>query len=457
MAPFAGVPAYGGGGGGGPTSSGQRWDGGASYDQQEGPFSPNGNEGVVVTVDPQLGFLAFGVYAPHGKPPVLRCWNVKDKKPLWEVLQGQGWLDKVSRSSLAVRGRNLYVANKRQLLCLDVATGNKKWNSSLSDSPVGSDDDAMGGEHIGGINIADPFPQGPGARGAILVPTIDNALFAFDRDSGQPLWQRSFGDKSIEVDAVAGLGACVVRYGSPYIKIDIVNPAFQQPIASLGHDHWSTDLGLARISGRTVLTVADDMGVEGDDDGLFCFDAVTGQAHFFDHVEDLDMDEIAPLAMGARAFAATDNGEGLYVGPRGRVMPPPVPNHAICAMFAAGPTLVLLLKKMHGTPVRRVVGIDPNTMAFRFDAGEAGSEPEYNFEAQCATDGYSFVFVATPQDDMSQCELRSVDTSTGRMLWNRQVGHWQGHRFIGGQLIVFSHEKIEALSPQNGQVLATLA
>lgn len=437
MAPYAGATA-------GPQAA-RGWDGGVSYGGAAGPFS-DGLENVVVTVDPQLGFIAAGVNAPHGQPARIRAWDGKNKKPLWETMQGQSWLERLGRSAFAINGRNVYVANKRQLACLDLASGNKKWNATLSDAPVGDDEN--------GMTIADPFPQGQ--RGAIVVPTIDNGLFAFDRDSGQPLWHRSFGDKDIDVEAVSNLGACLVRYGFPYVKVDIINPAYAQPVASLGHDHWSTDLGKAKLRGRTVLTVVDDMGPEGDDDGLLCFDAVTGETYFFDRVEDLDDDDVVPCAMGARAFAATEDGEGLYVGPRGRVMPPPVPNHSIVAMCPAGPTLVLLLRKSHGTPVRRIVGIDPNTLQFRFDAGEAGSEPEDDWEGQLATDGYSLVFVATPNDDMSSCELRSIDTSTGRMLWSRPVGSWKAHRFLGGQLVVWTDEKIEALAPQNGQVLASV-
>jgi hypothetical protein len=352
----------------GPHSA-RGWDGGAS-EVSAGPFS-GGAMTVAITVDPQLGPLAVGAHAPHGQPPALRAWDLKNKRPLWEAMKGQSWIERVGRDALAIRGRSVYVANKRQLLCLDLVTGNRRWGSSLSDAPVGVDHGPSG------LMVADPFPQFPHAqRGAILVPTIDHGLFAFDRDSGQGLWQRSFGDKSIEVSPVATLGACVVRYGSPYVKVDIVNPAFPQPIASLGHDHWSTDLGRATLFGRTVLTVVDDMGADGDTDGLFCFDAVTGQAHFFDAIDDLETD-VTPCAVGSRAFAATSSGEGLYVGPRGRVTPPPVPNHAVAALVSAGPTLVLLLRKAHGTPVRRIVGIDPATLAFRFDAGGRVRAPEH--------------------------------------------------------------------------------
>ncbi|MBX3264351.1 MAG: PQQ-binding-like beta-propeller repeat protein [Labilithrix sp.] len=439
MAPHAGHAAG--------ASSGRGWDGGVSQAEPRGPFTC-GVDGVAVTVDPELGFVAVGVNAPHGQPPCLRAWDVRGKRALWEALQGQGWLEQVGRSSLAIRGRSVYVANKRQLSCLDLASGSRKWTASLSDVPDSEDD---------GLSIADPFPQGPGRRGAILVPTLDHCLFAFDRDTGQPLWQRSFGDTIVYVQVVHDLGACVVRYGLPYTKVEIVNPAFAQPVASLGHDHWSTDLGLAKVSGRTVLTAAEDMGPDGDDDGLLCFDAVTGRVHFFDRVDDLESDDVAACAMGARAFAVTSDGEGMYVGPRGRVVPPPIPNHSIAAFFPAGPTLALLLRKSRGTPVRRVVGIDPHTLAFRFDAGEAGTEPDDDAEGQLATDGYTLVFVATPTDELDEAELRSVDTSTGRMLWSRPVGAWRAHRFIHGQLVVWTAAKIEVLSPPNGQVLASLA
>lgn len=252
------------------------------------------------------------------------------------------------------------------------------------------------------------------------------------------------------------MGACVVRHGGSYVKADIVNPAYPQSIASLGHDDWSTDLGHCRVSGRTVLTVVDDMGPEGDLDGLLCFDAVTGQTHFFDQVEDLEED-VLPCAIGPRAFAAMDDGAGLYVGPRGRPMPVPVPNHVIAAMMQAGPTLMLLLKKAHGTPIRRVVGIDPQTLAFRFDAGEAGSEPDHRWERQMQTDGYSVVFVATPEDDLDRAELRSVDTSTGRQLWRRPAPRYRSHSFVNGAVVVRMYNNVEVLQAQNGQPIASLA
>jgi outer membrane protein assembly factor BamB len=410
----------------------------------EGPLTAGASESAL-GFDPRVGFVMVGAHAPYGEPPRLRAWDMGGRRVLWEALGGQSWVADVSASGLRVLGQNVYVAHKRQLLALDLATGARRWGLPLPDAADGSDDAG------GGLAVADPFARE--GRGAILVRAIDNGLHAFDRDSGQVLWARSFGDKSFELEAIEGAGVCLVRHGFPYVKVDIINPAYAQPIASLGHDHWSTDLGRARPAGggRTVATVVDDFGSGGDDDGLLVFDAVTGAQHAFDRKDDLEEDIVA-IAMGPRVFAAAR--EGLYVGPRGRVVPSPVPNHTVVSFAAAGPTLALLLRKAHGTPVRRVVGLDPATLAFRFDAGEAGTEPDEPWEGQLASDGWSLVFVSTPTDDRSACELRSVDTTTGRMLWSRPVGTWRSHRFLAGHLVVWSDERIEVLSPSNGQVVA---
>ena len=390
-----------------------------------------------VAFDPQVGFLAIAGFSPGGEPARIRAWDLKGNRPLWESQQGQKWVEEISDDEIWTHGRHVYIAKKRQLVVLDLLSGAQKWVASLSDTAT---------------DVADPFP--PVGRGAVLVSTSDHRLFAFDRDSGQPLWNRGF-DQTVELQPVVGQCTCLVRLAGSYVKAEVVNPAYPQPIARFGDDHWSTDLGLCRVAGRSVVTVVDDMGSEGDVDGILGFDAVTGQRHFFDRVEDLEESDLAPCAMGPRIFAATDDLDGIYVGPHGRVMPVPIPNHEVVAFCAAGPTLVMLLKKTHGTEIRRIIGIDPQTMAFRFDAGEAGDEPSSNFERQIATDGYSLVFVAT--DDDENWELRSVDTTTGRRLWTHRLSNeWVDHRFLGGHLVVRTYDGVEVLSSQNGQPIACL-
>jgi hypothetical protein len=390
-----------------------------------------------VAFDPQVGFLAIAGHSPSGEPARIRAWDLKGNRPLWETQQGQKWVEEISDDEIWTHGRHVYIAKKRQIVVLDLVSGAQKWVASLSDTA---------------IDVADPFP--PVGRGAVLVATSDHRLFAFDRDTGQPLWNRGF-EHGVELQAASGLCTCLVRLAGTYVKAEIVNPAYPQPIARFGDDHWSTDLGICRLSGRSVVTVAEDMGSEGDDDGLLGFDAVTGQRHFFDRVEDLEVSDLAPCAMGPRVFAATDDLDGIYVGPHGRVMPVPIPHHEVVAFSAAGPSLAMLLKKTHGTEMRRIVGIDPQTLAFRFDVGEIGEEPSHDWEKQMATDGYSLVYVVT--DDDESWELRSVDTTTGRPLWSFRLGsEWHDHRFLGGHVIVRTYDSVYVLASQNGHVIAHL-
>jgi hypothetical protein len=145
----------------------------------------------------------------------------------------------------------------------------------------------------------------------------------------------------------------------------------------------------------------------------------------------------------------------MWVGPTGRIVPAPVPNHAIASLCAGGPTLFVLLKKAQGTPVRRLVGLDPTSLGFRFDCGEQGGEPDDDWEKQIATNGYLVVLVATPNDDLSDAELRAYDTTTGRLVWRRAAPQWERHYFQGPALVSVMSERLEILDPRSGQPTAS--
>ena len=119
-----------------------------------------------------------------------------------------------------------------------------------------------------------------------------------------------------------------------------------------------------------------------------------------------------------------------------------------------GPTLFVLMTKARGTSVRRLIGIDPQTLGMRFDLGELGSEPNDDWDRQMVSNGYIMVFVASPTDDSDACDLHAVDTTSGRTLWKVPVGEWFAHYFLGGYLVVRSREKLQILKPDTGQPLA---
>ncbi|NOU28666.1 MAG: PQQ-binding-like beta-propeller repeat protein [Polyangiaceae bacterium] len=398
---------------------------------------------VVPVLHPQRGWLFVGPHAPDGQPPRLRAIDAEQNQVLWETLQGQSWVSNVTAGSMLASANNLYVASNRGLVCLDISTGARKWGMQLADN-VATQDGPLGVAAA----VYDPFP--PQGRGAILVMTIDHTLYALDRDSGQVLWS---AQKECELTSLDGHGAVIASFGFPYVKADIINPAYAQPVATVRGSDWSADIGKVHVAGPMMLLATDDFPGDGDQ-GAAVVDAMSGRIVFFEPVEDL-CEDVVPAAMAQRVFFAADDGRKLYVGPGGMLVPSPAQNFGIVAIRAAGPTLVLLLRKLSGSSVRRVIGIDPATLQFRFDCGELGTEPDDDFPAQLQTDGYSCVFVASPNDDSRDCELRSVDTSTGRTLWTRKVGHWHAHTFIAGHVVVRAGDRLEVLAAPTGKVVAT--
>jgi outer membrane protein assembly factor BamB len=397
---------------------------------------------VVPVLHPQRGWLFVGPHTPDGQPPRLRAIDASQNQVLWETLQGQSWVANVTAGGMTTSANNLYVASNRGLVALDISTGSRKWGMQLSDN-VAEREGPLGRTAA----VYDPFP--PQGRGAILVMTIDHTIYSLDRDTGQVLWSTQ---KECELTSLDGHGAVVASYGFPYVKADIFNPAYAQPVATVRGSDWSADIGTVHTAGPMMLLATDDFPGDGDQ-GAAVVDATNGRLVFYEPVEDL-CEDVVPAAMAQRVFFAADDGRKLYVGPGSMLIPSPAQNFGVVGILAAGPTLVLLLRKLSGSSVRRVVGIDPVTLQFRFDCGELGTEPDDDFPKQLQTDGYSCVFVASPNDNSSDCELRSVDTTSGRTLWTRKVGEWHAHTFVQGHVVVRTRDHIEVLEAPTGKPVA---
>ncbi len=423
------------------------------WDDDDEDDSFGTTDSVAVAMDPQLGPIVVRVHAPVGTPPVLQAYDLVQKRVLWEAFKGQTWIQNLEASSYRIHGRCLYLANKRNLVSLDLASGNQKWGAQLPD-------EIARGQTFGEeprLVVEDAFP--PNQPGAILVKTDDHVLSAFDRDSGRPLYQRTFGKDSSDFDlqVVPNGQAAVVVYGSPYNKCEIINPAYAQPLSRHGEGadgDWSTDLGACTLFGRTVVTRVESFGPETDLDGALCFDVLTGQRHFFVQTDDLEED-IVPETAGGRVFFGVNSGEGMWIGPEGRTYPSPAQGFRISAWKACGPTLFVLLVKARGTEVRRVIGMDPASLAMRFDCGLIGTEPSNLGRETFQSDGQTVVYVASPEDDSSACEVVAVDAAHGNRLWAKPIGDYVSHHVAFGHVIVRSEEKIFVLSVRQGQELAS--
>jgi DNA-directed RNA polymerase subunit RPC12/RpoP/outer membrane protein assembly factor BamB len=409
-------------------------------------------DSVAIALDPQLGPVVVRVFSPVGVPPVVQAYDVRQKRVLWEAFKGQTWMGNLEAASFRILGRNVYIANKRNLVVLDLASGNQKWGAQLPD-------EISRVKNIGEeprLVVEDAFP--PNQPGAILVKTEDHVLSAFDRDSGRPLYQRTFGKDSSDftIQIVPNGQVAAIVYGFPYNKCEIVNPAYPQPLSRHGEGpdgDWSTDLGACTLFGRTVVTRVESFGPETDQDGALCFDALSGQRHFFVQAEDLEED-IVPETIGGRVFFGANGGEAMWVGPEGRLYPSPAQGFRILAWRACGPTLFVLLVKARGTEVRRVIGLDPGTLAMRFDCGMIGTEPSNLGREVFQSDGQTVVYVASPQDDSSDCELVAVDAAGGFRIWAKPIGDYVSHHIVLGHVLVRSEEKLFVFSLRQGQEIA---
>lgn len=424
--------------------------GGASGYSDEGDDEPG--EQVGFALDPQVGPIVLRVSAPVGQPPVLQGYDLQNKRVLWEAFKGQSWLSNVEASSFRVHGRTVYLANRRNLVALDLLSGQQKWGAQLPDEIAR----VRGRGEEPRLVVEDAFP--PGQPGVVVVKTDDHVLSAFDRDSGRPVHQRTFGKDASDftVQPVPNGQVVVVTYGFPYNKCDGLNPAYPQPLFHNGEGadgDWSTDLGACTLFGRTVVTRVESFGPEADMDGVLCFDGVTGQRHFFVQAEDLDED-VLPAMAGTRVFFSQNDGESMWIGPEGRVFPSPAQGFRIKAWKACGPSLFVLLVKSRGTEVRRIVGLDPMSLAMKFDCGMIGTEPSELGPETFQTDGQTVVYVTCPNDDEGECELVAVDAHTGSRIWAKPIGTYLSHTVSHNHVMVRSYGKVRLISLRQGQEIA---
>lgn len=425
----------------------------AAYDHGEDHDAGAPGEQVGFALDPQAGPIVIRVHAPVGQPPVLQGYDVGNKRVLWEAFKGQSWLSQIDASSFRIHGRTVYLANRQNLVALDLASGNQKWGAQLPDEISRIREHGEEPRLV----VEDAFP--PGQPGVVAVKTDDHVFSAFDRDSGRPLHNRTFGKDGSDftLQAVPHGQVVLVGYGFPFNKCDALNPAYGQPLHHHGDGpdgDWSTDLGPCTLFGRTVVTRVESFGPESDMEGALCFDAVSGQRHFFVQAEELD-DEVVPETMGSRVFFAIEDGNGIWVGPEGHRYPPPAQGFKVKAWRACGPTLFVLLTKTRGTETRRIIGLDPGSLAMKFDCGLVGTEPSDLGRNTFQSDGQTVVYLACPNGDTYACELVAVDAHTGSRIWAKPVGAYICHTVAMNHVVVRSQDKIRLISLRQGQEVAS--
>jgi outer membrane protein assembly factor BamB len=396
-------------------------------------FSESASD-LCLAFDPQVGFALVGLHNPRGGQPRLRAYDMYNKRVAWESLAGQAGLKDVDEERLAVRGRNVYVSLGRSLSVLDLFTGQPKWGAEFTDRLAY--DSSYHARR--GLRIVDPVP--PAHRGAVLTFSVDYTISAFDRESGQPLWREVRQHLPSDDYPIEEAGLVVLNR-----PLEVMNPFVQKPLVTIEQSLERLD-----VVGRYGLWQVRHYGWR-DRAGIVVHDFVTNKEVLFEGVDHLEDD--VPTVMGSgKVFAATESGAKLFGGPKPKTVEL-VPGFHIRSLVMGGPTLFALLEKTHGTDYRRVVGVDPETLALRFDLGELTTEPDDDWTQQMCTNGQITVLVTSPTNDDDNCELWGVDPG-GRVHWKANVGEWRGHYFLGGHLVVCSVGTWRILRPDSGQEVA---
>lgn len=390
-------------------------------------------ENLVLAYDPAIGFAVVGAHTSENGAHCIRALDLFNRRVAWEAMHGEIWLSDVGRASLAIRGRNVYITRDRALYALDLSSGKPKWQVDLTSTVAY----LAGYRDTGGPQIFDPFPSE--GRGAILVLCVDDVLVSFDRDTGTELWQRRL-EHPPPVAAVPGAGVVAALVGS---KLEIINPGYQQSVAVIGKE-------FGRVDVERDLLVARTMGAE---DGVALVDPHTSRLLLFERVDGISYDRASTTSHG-RIFCIVDDGDRIRCVPNGPVVPVLVPGYRAQALKIGGPTLFALLAQTDTARMRRVVALDPATLAIRFDCGEIGSAPSLDEDTQIQTDDHCAVFVTSPTNSDDSCELHAVDVRDGRALWKRPIGEWFAHYFLGGYLAVHTREKVAILRPDDGSSIA---
>ena len=389
---------------------------------------------LCLTFDPRAGYAVVGSHTPEGQPARLQSYNLHEKRVTWEALANEPAMAAVEYEHLAVHNGNIYVSLERKMRVVESISGKPRWGCELPDTiKYESDYDAWRG-----AKILDPAP--PGARGPIWVITSDDVISAFDRDSGQPLFHETRENMPRKIRPFEG-GLLLLESRE---FVEIVDAATRKPF-----DRVDGRIERVEIEGHLGLLQVRRFGWR-ERDGILLHDFFAKKEVLFEAIENIE-DDVQTVTGHNRVFCTTESGAKLVAAPH----PAPkelVPGFHIVSLVMCGPTLMALLAKAHGTRIRRLVGVDPQTLNIRFDLGELTTEPSDHWTTQMCSNGFLTVVVGSVANDDDKCELMGIDPG-GRVLWTIPIGEWRGHYFLGGNIAVVSADGFRVVRPDNGQLV----
>ncbi len=379
-------------------------------------------------------------------------WHVRGVDPQthqvrWEAMHGSHFQTCPEPRSICGRNGRIYIAHQGVLTALDGPTGRALWQARLG-ARIDLD--------VDGAPVAGDETDLREVAGVVIVRTEDDAVSAFDRDTGQGLWRR----------AINGHPQCDGTHlfiEEEFRKLDLVAPRTGQTIARFG----TTEAALT--AGALVINAEE----RGDDeqDGVALIDAATGQERWFVAADSVTLDagvaivggevlvplngnhgtELLPIsAAGAapkKGFFARLFGGGGSGG--GRKLP--WPDHDVDALWVVGDALVVDLRDRSGH--RRIAALDPRAMTARHDSGPIPSGVAPGVRLGPPGSGlvaYSFGESNGPKT------LRLFDVASGALRWERTFADLDDVAFRAGQLVLRTDGgPCEILDPASGQTRVT--
>ena len=398
-------------------------------------------EELTLAHDPELGFSLVGPCARSKAGPYwLRAVDIENRRIGWDSPPLPD-AEVPSRREIAVRGRLVYLAHRKTLTAIDLLTGKERWRGALDEAAEWS----PGRGPAGGCPVADPSPAGE--PGAIVVPTVDRGLAAFDRASGKALWKRTY-ERRARIVAVEQTDAILVDLDG---RFEILRVLGGEVALSVGGLDGARVLRVS-MEGRCAVAFVQGWGPS-KREGVLVADAKTGEVLSFDDAPAVQA-RCAPASGGGRVYVALGGGLGDRVGfvPGTRSRPLGEDGASVVALRMAGSTLFAVLRV---AGARRVIALDARKLDAQFELTDVGGMPDGTAEEQLQVEGRVVALVSNPRKDWRRCELRVLDGDTGEVRWRREIGEWCAHYFLGGKLVVVTRGRLEITEPGTGRAAAT--
>ncbi len=419
---------------------------------------------VFASASTQLGFVRNGRVWLLGSAVredgswVLRMVDASTRQVVWEALDGMRWAQPPDEQQLAVRSDRLFVALEGVLHCVDLSSGRRLWGAMTDSNLETHPDLAFQGDEL----MLYDFPL-PSAEGAVVAMSKSGTVAAWGRDSGRVLWTQAWDRPAVH--HVPGLGVIVDdRSRMSFVR------AFDGSVVA----HWTGDdlPGEVCVQGDRILLRADVETQAADENRVRVLDASTLELVCEQPVDSVSFDP-APVLCGTRIFTAIDDVAGSTFHILDPAKPPkkpfflfammgwaragtqhqqlPIPKQRLEAIVAVGSLVLFDLRPLDGGESRRIIGIDRDSAAVRFDSGPLSGEPSTMSTMQIQHDDDVFVYVTAPSGDDAHCELRAVDANSGQQLWSQDIGDWSMHSVQEGHVVLVHHPQED-----RGRTIATL-